>query len=199
MYIQITTKCNMSCEHCGMNCTNEGENMSKETLLKALDMGHGQLAIGGGEPTIHPQFNDFLITILSHEYTEYTWMITNGSKTNLSIALAKMSNENFCVALSQDCFHDEIDERVVNTFNDLNLEIRDNTENLINAGRCDWVDNDGCICPNMIIKPNGDIYGCGCDNAPMIGNVDNGIFEQYEEWQHGECSEYNLEQMQETC
>lgn len=33
MYIQITNRCNMSCPHCGMNCTAEGQDMTMETFM----------------------------------------------------------------------------------------------------------------------------------------------------------------------
>ncbi len=33
MYIQITTRCNMFCEHCCMNATADGDDMNIETDL----------------------------------------------------------------------------------------------------------------------------------------------------------------------
>ena len=48
MYIQITTRCNMSCAHCGMNCTQEGEDMTMETLKKVLNLGLSDSYIIGG-------------------------------------------------------------------------------------------------------------------------------------------------------
>jgi len=32
MYIQITDKCNMTCEHCGFACTKKGSFMSLDTF-----------------------------------------------------------------------------------------------------------------------------------------------------------------------
>ena len=189
MYIQITTRCNMSCEHCGMNCTHKGEDMSEEILKAALDLDmSSHVTIGGGEPTIHPKFKDFLFTCLGHNYVDYIWMITNGSMTETSIALARLSNEDrFQCALSQDCFHDEICCTVVDEFNRNNLEIRDNTESLSNAGRCDW-GNDSCICSDIVIKTDGTIKGCGCDDAPVIGDVHHGLYHEFKDyWEIGEC------------
>jgi hypothetical protein len=36
---------------------------------------------------------------------------------------------------------------------------------------------DECPCSTMFVKPNGDIYHCGCDDAPKIGDVFNGVSE----------------------
>lgn len=56
----LTTRCNMSCEHCCSNCTAEGQDMSYETWGKALafvlDWGGETISLGGGEPTLHPLF-----------------------------------------------------------------------------------------------------------------------------------------------
>ncbi len=59
MYIQITTRCNMSCEHCCYSCTHEGEDMSLETFRNCLGFDEYN-TLGGGEPTIHPLFWQFL-------------------------------------------------------------------------------------------------------------------------------------------
>jgi len=58
MYLQITTRCNMHCDHCGFACTNQGEDMSLSTFEQALDIAadDSNIDIGGGEPTIHPHF-----------------------------------------------------------------------------------------------------------------------------------------------
>ena len=36
MYIQISTKCNMSCSHCCMKATANGEDMTPETFRAAV-------------------------------------------------------------------------------------------------------------------------------------------------------------------
>lgn len=180
MYIQITTRCNMSCAHCGMNCTHEGEDMSVETLKKVLNLGlSDSYSIGGGEPTIHPEFWQMFGLIIG-QADEYAWMATNGSMTDTAIALSRLSKGSSCfgVALSQDSYHDPIDWRVVQAFERDGNEIRNVTGFEINSGRCDW-GTEGCICKEIFVKPNGDIHMCGCSDSPKIGDCDEGIYPGY--------------------
>ena len=192
MYIQITTRCNMTCEHCCMNCDSIGDDMSMEILEKALEMSNGMITIGGGEPTIHKDFWGMFETILASN-PEYVWMATNGSMTTRVLALASMSigSEKFGIALSQDYYHDPIDDEVIDFFKKNKLEIRDVSGEEINGGRCDF-GSDDCPCSDMMVKPNGDIYACGCDDSPLVGNVFDGIKEEYQDCVFGEChrSEY---------
>jgi len=168
MYIQVTSKCNMSCDHCGMNCTAQGEDMTFATFkaaIKHTDM----ITIGGGEPTIHPDFGNFLLYAIGH--CDHVHIITNGSMTDTSLALARLSegSETFGAKLSLDSYHDPIDPRVIDAFKG---SIRDNDENPIMAGRCDWGDEDICICEgDAFVLPNGDVNQCGCGDSPKVGSV----------------------------
>ena len=191
MYLQITERCNMTCEHCGMNCTEKGDDMSLLVLKKALEWinNHEEdeiITIGGGEPTLHPYFWQVLGLTLSKFDV---WMATNGSITDTAIALAKLSGKNLYVALSQDYYHDKIDEVVIHAFEYNNCEIRDVSENLINEGRAkenglvDLYDyKDTCICNGLFINPRGEIKPCGCSSAPIIGDVFNGIKPEYQDF-----------------
>ena len=88
MYIQITTRCNMTCEHCGMDCGVEGDDMEVKTFKNAVD--HDECAtIGGGEPTIHPKFWEFIGLALGR--AEYVWLATNGKETDTALALAGLA------------------------------------------------------------------------------------------------------------
>ena len=62
MYIQITDHCNMTCAHCCYSCSPRKRNfMSKDVFVKALDLCDlDDISIGGGEPTLHPLFWDFI-------------------------------------------------------------------------------------------------------------------------------------------
>lgn len=168
MYVQITTRCNMSCEHCGMNCTAKGDDMSFETFKAALSFADF-VTLGGGEPTIHPDFCQFLLYAIAH--CDGVFVITNGSMTDISLAMAKMNCETFGCELSLDDFHDPIDPKVVSAFKKID-SIRDTSRNLIKAGRCDWGREDKCICDGeTFVKPNGDIHQCGCEDSPKVGTV----------------------------
>ena len=185
MYIQITTRCNMFCEHCCMDATAAGEDMNIETFKKALVYDE-YVAIGGGEPTLHPKFWEFIGLALG--FGEHVWLATNGSQTQTSLALARMAKRGVIgCALSQDAYHDVIDYEVVQAFtkdkdksytrnwdnsisND-NREIRDVTAKEINGGRCDFGREDDCVCPGLICEPNGNIRACGCDDSPNLGDI----------------------------
>jgi MoaA/NifB/PqqE/SkfB family radical SAM enzyme len=154
----------------------------KNALKFAVEYGH-TISIGGGEPTLHPKFWEFLGLALGTQ-TEYLWLATNGSQTDTAIALAGLAKRGVLgVALSQDDYHDEIDYKVIEAFtkdkrehfghNDNTpdaREIRNVTGNEIKAGRC----KDGkiaCPCEDLVIEPDGTIKGCGCKDSKIFGNV----------------------------
>ena len=47
-YIQITERCNMLCDHCGMSCTSEGEDMSMKVFKAIYDKIKQPLVVLGG-------------------------------------------------------------------------------------------------------------------------------------------------------
>lgn len=172
MYIQITTRCNMTCAHCGMNCTAKGEDMTFKTFKQAIEMSD-LIVIGGGEPTVHPQIEKFIFYAVAN--CEDVCIITNGKLKDKAIAIARLSDvcENFNSQLSQDQFHDPIDVEVIKAFGD---RIRDTSNNLVDAGRCDFGFSDECICDgNPFVRPNGNVYQCGCLDSPCVGNVFDGF------------------------
>ena len=180
----------MSCEHCCYACTANGKDMSIKIFKKALEI-DDMPSIGGGEPTIHPKFWEFMGLAIGK--CEYVWLATNGKKTQIALTLAKMAKRGIIgCALSQDNYHDPIDPVVVRAFENKarmgdtdQREIRNMNGKELNAGRCDF-GKDGCVCSDLICKPNGDVFACGCEGAPKFGNVNTG-FEIPDNWEHGEC------------
>jgi MoaA/NifB/PqqE/SkfB family radical SAM enzyme len=168
-----------------MNATAKGENMSFKTFKQAVDHSCG-IVLGGGEPTIHPRFNDFLMYALAH--CDFVTVITNGSMTDTALALARLNCEELSAELSQDAYHDPIDERVVKAFEKIG-QIRNTTARgriPIKAGRCDW-GREECICDgDPFVKPNGDVHQCGCDDSPKVGHISDELLEPidnpYNEW-----------------
>ena len=195
MYIQITTKCNMECSHCGFNCTKNGEHMSLSTWKKVLKwQGDDHISIGGGEPTIHPHFWRILGEAIAEH--SYVWLATNGSKTNTALALAKMAKKGIIgCALSLDDYHEPISQKVVNAFTKTRKtnwgesdpdcrEIR-NVQRIIASGRAWNWGEEGCVCEEIIVKPWGEIKACGCDDAPSFGTIENPQIPST--WEHGNC------------
>lgn len=82
------------------------------------------ITLGGGEPTIHPQFWPWMQYARKrlrplfdvHDFPA-VGLVTNGSNTELSLKLADLAKRGkIWAAVSQDRYHDEIDPRVFNAF-----------------------------------------------------------------------------------
>jgi len=200
MYVQITTRCNMTCKHCCYACTSRGKDMTLE-IFKAAVATLSSVSIGGGEPTLHPQFWEMLRHCMANPDLEYVWLATNGSKTEDALALAKLARHGVIgVALSQDPWHDPIDPKVVKAFtrgkpamfgdrNDNDSREVRSTQNPIDAGRCDF-GTQGCVCSDLFMEPSGRIRFCGCKDSPVVGHVLTGIRKKYQDCDfldQGEC------------
>lgn len=172
--------------------------MSPETFTKAIEMVPGDyVSIGGGEPTIHPLFWQFLGQALGT--CEGVWLATNGKETRTALALAGLAkgSEMLSVALSQDQWHENINPIVVDAFRKAGLELRNvgrNGQEPFAVGRGKNIsERKGCVCEDHIILPNGDIRACGCPRSPIIGDVFSGISDKYrdiiesEEFQCSQC------------
>jgi organic radical activating enzyme len=103
------------------------------------------------------------------------------------------------VALSQDCFHDHIDQRIVDRWTKAAIqhkrtgyEIRNVTQShdgVSAQGRAKrtgsgWGEH--CVCSDMIIIPGGKIKMCGCGGAPVVGDVWRGIDEKWQGLMEGD-------------
>lgn len=203
MYIQLTTRCNMLCAHCCMSATHIGQDMPYDIWQLALKLtvnyGH-TIQLGGGEPTLNPEFMRMLgDAIIESEEELVPWLATNGSQTEIALKLAKLAKRGvISCALSQDPWHSKIDSRVVKAFklgpnqcrgdHDYR-EIRDVSKNgLSRSGRAieneydlETEINDRCPCDDMFIRPDGSIRFCGCLDAPEIGHVTRGLDHEYED------------------
>ena len=216
MYLQITEKCNMTCAHCGFSCTMGGKHGDRRVIMDAIrfatDYGDEFIEIGGGEPTLHPDFFDILKTCL-WEF-ENTWMATNGSQTDIMYRLHDIINNEdhpecdceeldpeqyekydcLChekldyyplmgedkleVVLSQDCYHDPIDSKILDLWKRNNYEIRDVSDGVSDTGRANknqLSSDNTCVCAGIIIKPTGKLKLCGCEDSPIIGDIYSGV------------------------
>jgi MoaA/NifB/PqqE/SkfB family radical SAM enzyme len=173
--------------------------MSKEVFHAALELCAdygGYITLGGGEPTLHPNFREFLIEAIAAD--EGTLFIaTNGSVKRNALLLAKLAKKQVIQAeLSRDDWHDEIEWEVVEAFEGRYRDVSNGGMRDPRAvGRALTVleiestgDNgEECACSDAFIKPNGNVHHCGCPDAPCIGNVLDGI--DHAEWS-GECYKY---------
>lgn len=211
MYLQITRRCNMLCPHCCFSCTAEGEDMSLDTFRKALEIAkeyEDSICIGGGEPTLHPDFEAMLLEAIAvANKGNPVFIVTNGSNERLSLLLANLTARGIIDAkLSYDQFHnlDMVDAEVIEEFRRLgNLwgpprgvdEPTRSLKGLSKRGRARQFKEAGedCACAAIFVAPNGKIYQCGCQDAPQIGHVDTGFHSVA--W--GECchSDYYKEEL----
>lgn len=127
MYIQMTTKCNMTCAHCCFAATKSGTNMTREVFVNALIVARDygmSLTLGGGEPTMHPQFFD-LFGIAREMSIEGSFefglhIVTNGLYAGKARRLLRIAetdyeqeiNSRISLELSIDRWHDPIDQDI---------------------------------------------------------------------------------------
>lgn len=102
--VSITDKCHFGCTYCYMDSRSEREHAPKElveTILQGFDQPPYQIAIGGGEPTLHPELPYILKT--ARELGTVPNYTTAGDK--LSERVVKATNE-YCggVAMTYHAF-----------------------------------------------------------------------------------------------
>jgi hypothetical protein len=205
----------MKCEHCCYSCTEQGCDISEIVFERAGDLCldyDEYVTIGGGEPTVHPLFIDFLREIIRRyncesddNAKEKILIVTNGKITEFGMLLAYANRHGIISCeLSQDCYHDEIDERVVKAFG---KSIRDVSGKEIEQGRQDYngekIDNSysHCVCDTPVVKPWGVIHLCGCENAMIVGDVFNGFNEELMNFIHNndiDCQKHIKPSQRET-
>jgi len=191
----------MTCRHCCFACTSKGSDMTQDTFTKALMMAKdndSHVCIGGGEPTLHPLFKDFLMqaiwelgTIACSDGVPAVHMVTNGSNTEIALRLADLARRGVISCnLSQDRYHDPIEPRVVQAFTKKVVTgefggvmrgdeydcrgINKEAYYIQRMGRArTWgtrSKTDGC-CGGIFVHPKGTLYPCEC-RQHSIGTVD---------------------------
>ena len=185
------------------------------------------ISIGGGEPTLHPRFFDILKKCM--DTFDYVWLATNGSQTAAMYRLARIMDEedypedvdpedemaydmamgksifpkrkgHLAVDLSQDYFHDPIDQKIIDLWtrrakkinNGIDrgftgFAIRDVTRSVDGVSAVGRAAHTGsgwgkhCVCEDRVIMTSGKIRLCGCLRAPIIGDVWHGINSHWKE------------------
>jgi MoaA/NifB/PqqE/SkfB family radical SAM enzyme len=175
----------MSCE------PGKGEDMSMSTFRKALSIAtdHGEyVTLGGGEPTVHPQFERMLLEAIAEQGVEKVHVITNGKIKRRALMLAALAKKDVISAeMSTDPYHEPYDQEVYEAFDGRYRDITHGGDRypLVVGRGADLVGLDfgdveeDCCCDDWIVNPDGTISQCGCPNAPIVGNVDDGILRKY--------------------
>ena len=125
--VSITNRCERQCDFCYRNSKSFGYDMPLEDytylLSQAKQCGVQQLAIGGGEPTLHPQFVDILkLTSENGIIPNYS---TNGDSLSDEILVV---TKKYCGAIAVSIYGDinnykEIITRLINYKIKINLHI----------------------------------------------------------------------------
>ena len=186
IYCQITTACNMHCPHCCYDAQYHGEHMEIDTFKKVLEFTKDlSLNIGGGEPTVHPQFFsilDLAIEARREWKISKIWMVINGKRKEHALKVAEIASTGIIkCGLSLDEWHEPISQEVQDAWTGIRSH-KDGRfiQNVgrrslpLRHGRWDKEGRTACNCPKPFIMPNGNIYQCGCKGAPQIGNVFDG-------------------------
>lgn len=201
IYLQTTLFCNMKCRHC---CYDSGpdrrEFMSMDVFQAALRWEpQALLNVGGGEPTCHPLFWDFMAAAVRTRGRGRVWLATNGKLAWQAKLLASMVECGEIVGvLSQDEWHEPIRQDVVDAWADLrNAKGQPRIRNVgqgnvlpVAEGRCDWGVE---VCNGWggpWVMTDGTVRQCGCSDSPVIGNVFDGYESKDNFWLCG-CNRGN--------
>ena len=209
----------MKCRHCCFACTARGTDMSRETFHKAIELAsehESSITIGGGEPTLHPHFQEFLMHAVwelagqsNSSGSPAVYLVTNGTNENISLTLAQLAERGVIgCRLSQDQYHDQslVTDRVRAAFKRPNRELygsanfRDEYDcretngeilNVIAMGRAKKWGNRSMIagcCGGVFCTPRGNLYACECKQA-RLGTVYDPRDVVPEHFQGGVCSQ----------
>lgn len=209
MYFQLTERCNMTCAHCCFAATTRGPDMSHEVFAAAMALVEARgdyLTLGGGEPTVHKHFFDFLdYALRAHNRGRLElppMVITNGKLKGKARRLLDMVEAEHAlhVELSQDSWHDPIDPEIVARFqgherarqasrwsafpsSDGTAGIR-TVQQIIPVGRgADLIGKQPgrevqCCCEDLLVDPLGTIGSCGCKHTQLGSVFDTSIADQ---------------------
>ncbi len=82
-WFHITDRCNLSCRHCLFSCSPQSRRtLSMEAFSQgfrqSFDMGARIFFLTGGEPMMHPEFDEICRTVLTYSEQNHLVLLTNG-------------------------------------------------------------------------------------------------------------------------
>ena len=108
LFIEITRRCNLSCRHCGSDCTGQaGRNeLTTASWIKLIDDIHQSfgpevaLVLAGGEPLLHPDFDE----LTAHIAWRRMWwgVVTNGQLLSAERLAAMQDSHVGAITVSLD-------------------------------------------------------------------------------------------------
>jgi len=200
MYMQITEKCQLQCEHCMFSCGPRGKHATLEVIKQACKIAkdnHSHLFMGGGEPTIHPQFWEVfgLFCEANAPWSNDTGMppvglVSNGINEKVVMPLLDLAEQKLIsLSISQDHFHKrcaQLSERVqrkldylVKRKGERTVDIRGDITYVRQVGRAkrSYVyteASENCNSCGGVIDSAGDVWQC-CHKSVKLGNIFTGL------------------------
>lgn len=178
MYLSLTEACNMACAHCCMSAKKRAPFMGMAVVERALKLAEGhetEVVLGGGEPTLHPEFLDILgkaiVATASSEL--YVLVVTNGTDKAITHKLLDLAAKEIIKAeVSQDEWHDldMVDPEV--RFRAAQMKAVRSVKAIVAQGRAKKISyaREGCGCETPIVMHDGAVWACGC-KSQKLGNI----------------------------
>lgn len=154
-----------------------------KNICLLADMINIGIFIGGGEPTVHPDFDKLLTCALDLRQTATIY--TNGKIMKHALRIAELSKEKKILGgLSLDKFHESISSEVIDGFKSICIK---DTSTIAIAGNAKTLNENTikqelglsiyheCYCPGIFINPHGEIKTCGCDRGLLIGRIPDNV------------------------
>ena len=183
MYLELTNACNMRCEHCCMNAVKHtgraARYMSREVIEAAYKLASEfgeDITLGGGEPTLHPDFAFALGIAMLHAGDLGVLCITNGSNAHITERMLHLSDPEgmFHCEVSEDWFHDRtlVEDRIYLLATKKKM-IRNTSRHVIAQGRGRNLSEEiACVCQTAHVSWDGTVHLCGCRRKKdRLGNV----------------------------
>ncbi|MDC3957518.1 radical SAM protein [Polyangium jinanense] len=90
--LHLTDRCQLDCQHCLRDPGQKPKDLSLDTIRKVLAEARRryhtrQVALTGGEPTLHPEFEGVLDAIVEHDCTWH--IVTNGRRFEQLLSLVR--------------------------------------------------------------------------------------------------------------
>jgi MoaA/NifB/PqqE/SkfB family radical SAM enzyme len=175
--------------------------MSLDTFLRACELAHeyGEyITLGGGEPTLHKRFREFVGIAIAYVEEGGPYIITNGSNATLSLWLHRLIEKEVVGGeLSLDQFHDRsmVSDSVVEAFSSMRGDRFANrirtVRQIQRQGRAItnglWTEEEGCACDDLFVTPSGRLYACGHRELSFGTIFEPKIVDDYGEWEE-KCS-----------
>jgi len=134
--ISITNSCGKGCSYCYQNATPGGRSMSLDEYRSILSQVKGhvqQVALGGGEPTEHPEFIELLRTT-REDFDIIPSYTTNGSPETLTDEIVE-ATKKYCGAVAVS-WHEGSDKQfALKRF--LNADVTTNIHFIVDASNID--------------------------------------------------------------